>query len=241
MTSRSGSTSAGSVDRALVEAVRAGLRDLADPDRAPAMQRYMKSELPYHGVKMPEVRRLTRSVYAEHVLSHRDSWTATVRALYDEAAFREERYAALMLLSSRRYRDWLTADTLPLVEHLVVTGAWWDLVDDLAHDVGAILLVDRARAEPVVRGWIDSPDLWLRRAAILCQLGLKDRTDVGLLADAITPAMGEREFFLRKGIGWALREYARTDPEWVRRFVAAHETELSPLSRREALKHLDPP
>ena len=240
MTSRSGSTSAGSVDRALVEAVRAGLRDLADPDRAPAMQRYMKSELPYHGVKMPEVRRLTRSVYAEHVLSQRDSWTATVRALYDEAAFREERYAALMLLSSRRYRDWLTADTLPLVEHLVVTGAWWDLVDDLAHDVGAILLVDRDRAEPVVRGWIDSPDLWLRRAAILCQLGLKDRTDVALLADAITPAMGEREFFLRKGIGWALREYARTDPEWVRRFVAAHETELSPLSRREALKHLDP-
>jgi 3-methyladenine DNA glycosylase AlkD len=90
----------------------------------------------------------------------------------------------------------------------------------------------------VVRSWSVDPDLWLRRASIICQLGFKDRTDPELLSEVIIPNLSDREFFIRKGIGWALREYARTDPDWVRAFVSEHDAAISPLSRREALKHL---
>ena len=90
---------------------------------------------------------------------------------------------------------------------------------------------DRAR-------WAVGDDRWLRRVAVICQVGAKDRTDRVLLSDAILANAADRDFFLRKAIGWALRDYARTDPAWVRDFVAAHEDELSPLSKREALKHL---
>ena len=89
-----------------------------------------------------------------------------------------------------------------------------------------------------MRGWAIDDDRWLRRVAVICQLGAKDRTDRALLTDAVLANAADRDFFLRKAIGWALRDYARTDPAWVRRFVTAHEDELSPLSKREALKHL---
>ncbi len=91
---------------------------------------------------------------------------------------------------------------------------------------------------PLIRGWAVDPDRWLRRSSIICQLGLAGRTDLDLLTEVIARNLADREFFVRKAIGWALRQYARTDPDWVRGFVAAHETSLSPLSRREAMKHL---
>ncbi|HEY7044240.1 MAG TPA: DNA alkylation repair protein [Nocardioidaceae bacterium] len=225
-------------DHALVDAVTEGLRSLADPAAAPQMQRYMKSAMPYLGVKMPVVRQLTRRLYAEHVLADRATWEDTVRALFDQATYREERYAALMLVGHRRYAYYLDAAALPLLEHVIAAGAWWDIVDDVSHRVGDALRTDRRATEAVVRGWIGADDIWLRRAAIICQLGHRTDTDVTLLQDAILPAMHEREFFLRKAIGWALREYAKTDPDWVRRFVATHQEELSALSRREALRNL---
>jgi 3-methyladenine DNA glycosylase AlkD len=224
--------------RQLVGAVRAGLAAAANPTKAPQMQAYMKSALPYYGVPMPEVRRIARAVFTGHPLEDRGTWESTVRALFDEAAHREEWYAALMLLNQPRYAAYVDGEAMPLLRHLITAGAWWDVVDDVAHRVGDALLADRERVEPVVRGWIDCDDLWLRRSAVICQLGHRERTDLLLLVDAIEPAMPEREFFLRKAIGWALREYAKTDPAWVRRFVAEHEDGLSGLSRREALKHL---
>ncbi len=229
------------VDRDLVAAVRRELAGRGDPVRAPQMQRYMKSALPYYGVPMPELRRLTRALYAAHPLTDHARWEATTRALFDEATHREERYAALMLLSHRRYVGFLTRAALPLLEHIIVVGAWWDIVDDASRSVGDVLLADRP-GKQVIRGWTASTDVWLRRAAIICQRGHGQQTDVALLAEAITAALGEREFFLRKAIGWALRDYARTDPDWVRAFVADHGDDapvpLSALSRREALKHL---
>ncbi|OMQ14038.1 DNA alkylation repair protein, partial [Modestobacter sp. VKM Ac-2676] len=94
-----------------------------------------------------------------------------------------------------------------------------------------------ARAvRPVLRGWARDPDRWLRRSAVIAQLGAKARTDTALLAEVIEVNAGDPEFFVRKAIGWALRDHAKTDPAWVRRFLAEHE--LGPLSRREAAKHL---
>jgi 3-methyladenine DNA glycosylase AlkD len=124
-----------------------------------------------------------------------------------------------------------TAAALPMYEELIVTGAWWDLVDEVATRlVGELEL-------GFLRSWAVDPDLWKRRTAIIAQITRKDRTDAELLFDCIEPNRGDREFFIRKAIGWALREYSKVDPDAVVRYCATHE--LSPLSRREALRILD--
>ena len=228
-----------SVDRELVDAVRAALRTAADPSRAPAMQAYMKSEMPFLGVAKPERTAVLRPVWAAHPPRDRASWEATVRALYDEATHREERYAALALLTVRASRPWHDVGLVPLLEHLVVSGAWWDLVDEIAGRTVAPL--HRALPEamaPVIRLWAVHDDLWLRRTAVLSQLGSKLDTDRELLAEVIDANADSREFFLRKAIGWALRDLAHRDPEWVRAFLDSRGDRLSPLSRREAAKHL---
>ena len=160
-------------------------------------------------------------------------------ALWRGAAFREERYAAINLSGLRRAAPFQTLDALPMYEEMIVTGAWWDYVDAIAsHRVGPLLRRFPDEMKPLMRAWSRSDDLWKRRTSIICQLRFKSETDLGLLYACIEPSLSSREFFLRKAIGWALRQYAWTDPEEVRRYVAAHERELSPLSKREALKNV---
>jgi len=225
-------------DRALAEAVRTALAEVSDPQRAPAMQAYMKSAMPFRGAPKPVQVAALRPVLAAHPVPDRATWEATVRALYDEAEYREERYAALALLAVRAATRWYDPDLVPLLEHLVVTGAWWDLVDDVAgHQVAPIHRAHPEAMAPVVRRWSAHGDLWLRRTAILSQLGSGLATDRQLLTDVIEANAASREFFHRKAIGWALRDLAWKDPAWVTAFVAAH-PDLSSLSRREALKNL---
>jgi 3-methyladenine DNA glycosylase AlkD len=228
--------------RELIAAIRTGLAAAGDPDKAPGMQAYMKSAMPYHGVPAPGQRRLFRAVFAAHPLPDRERWLATVRALWDDATHREERYAAIALAGARAYARWQAPDLVPgLYRDLIVTGAWWDYVDDVAiHRVGPLLHIAPEPVTPIMKAWSASDDLWLRRAAIICQIGRKAYTNTALLALTIDRAADEREFFLRKAIGWALREYAKTDPDWVRGFVADRAGQLSPLSVREATKHLGP-
>ena len=169
----------------------------------------------------------------------RSGWERDVREVWDGATHREEWYAAIALARHRVARPWQDAGTLPLHAHLVVSGAWWDVVDEIAsHLVGAALAADRVAATPVLRGWAHGDDLWLRRTAVLAQLRHRDRTDTGLLEEVIEANLADTSFWLRKAIGWALREHARTDPDWVRCRVAAWDGRISNLSRREALKHL---
>ncbi len=227
------------VVRDLVNGVRTVLAAAGDPVRAVGQQRYMKSAMPYRGVRMPAVVTLCRAVYAEHVLPDRTSWETAVRALWDEAEFREERYAAIALTGCRAYAAYQDAGTLPLYDHLIVTGAWWDYVDDLAiRRVGPILRIDPTNVAPVLRNWSADDDMWRRRTSILAQIGSRSDTDLELLVDCLAPNLAHPEFFVRKAIGWALREHAKTDPDWVQGFVARHRHELSPLSYREATRHL---
>ena len=126
-----------------------------------------------------------------------------------------------------------------MVEELVVTGAWWDYVDAIAgRGMGTMLAAHPRPVKSLLRKWAKDDNFWKRRTAILAQLRAKGATDRKLLADVIGPSIGNPEFFLRKGIGWALREFSKTDPDWVVEFVAAH-AGLSRLSRCEALKHLE--
>ena len=135
------------------------------------------------------------------------------------------------------------AGTLAHRGYLVETGAWWDYVDVVAADrVGPILLRHRDAVTPVMRAYAVDDHLWVRRTAILAQLKHREETDLDLLTDVVDANLEGsrfgREFFVRKAIGWALRQHARVDPEWVRAFVEARGDHLSGLSRREALKHL---
>ncbi|KAA9157203.1 DNA alkylation repair protein [Amycolatopsis acidicola] len=221
-----------------VRTVRTGLASAGDPVKAPEMRRYMKSELPFHGVPKPARARLTRRWFADFPLPDKESFVSAVRELWREAGFREERYVAIDLTGHRLYQRWQDSSLLPLYEELIVTGAWWDYVDEVAvRRVGPLLRAEPEILLPQLRRWAVDEDHWRRRTAIICQLGAKQDIDIGLLAFAIEASIGERDFFLRKGIGWALRQHARIDPAWVLRFVDEHPG-LSPLSVREALKHV---
>jgi len=129
--------------------------------------------------------------------------------------------------------------SLPMYEEMVVTGAWWDLVDGLATKrLGEILRNEPARMRRAMRAWSRSESIWKRRSAILCQVTFRKDTDLDLLFALIEPSVPSREFFLAKAIGWALRSYAWTDERPVVRYVAANRARLAPLSVREALKNV---
>jgi 3-methyladenine DNA glycosylase AlkD len=227
----------------LVRLVRDRIAGAADAERAPQMQAYMRSAMPYRGVTAVPLRALMKSALDEHPLPDRDTWESCIRELWDAADYREERYAAIAVASHRAYRPYQDPSVVPLYRHLVLSGAWWDLVDPVAtRNIGGVLARHRDEVTPIVHEWAGDDDLWLRRTAIISQLHHKQDTDLDLLRDALEENLDGsrhgREFFVRKAVGWALRQHARIDPGWVRAFVAEHEGELSGLSRREALKHL---
>jgi 3-methyladenine DNA glycosylase AlkD len=238
-------TTTSALEPGLVGAVRAALAGTGDPERAAGQQAYMKSSMPYRGLTSAELRALLRPLLADPVLApvSREAWMIDVRTLWDQAVFREERYAALAVTAHRAARAWQDPTALGLYRHLVEAGAWWDYVDLVAADrVGPILLQHRQIVTPVMRVYAVDDHLWVRRTAILAQLKHREETDLELLGDVIDANLEGstygREFFIRKAIGWALRQHARVDPGWVRAFVEARGDRLSGLSRREALKHL---
>ena len=220
----------------LLAAIRAGLTAAADPVRAAGAQAYMKSAMPQLGVRVPEVRRIVRAAAAAAPLGSADELRQAVLELFRTATYREERYAAIDLTASKLVRADLAM--LPVYEEIIRTGAWWDLVDGVEDRLGRLLQAHRNVVTPILLRWSTDPDFWIRRASITAQLGAKATTDTELLAAVISANLADREFFIRKAIGWALREYSKTDPEWVRGFVAEYGDALSPLSRREAVRNL---
>lgn len=227
----------------LAPALRRALRAVAQPARAPAMQAYMKSTMPFLGIDAP----LRRRTVAATVQGHEcDSSTALARellTLWREATHREERYAALDLLRLPRHRKHIDTTLLPALTELLLTDPWWDFNDELSGQALPLLLQrEPAVMKPLLRQWANSEDLWLRRAAMLTQRGAGAACDAVLLYDCIMPSLAPsplaREFFIRKGMGWALRQRAYTAPEEVRAFCAEYAARLSPLTLREALKVL---
>ena len=223
----------------LADTLRAKLSAAADPARAPGMQAYMKSEMPYLGVSAVPLRQVCKKLFAGLTWPDGAAWQADVLAIWLGARFREERYAAVELSGVRAARAFQRIDALPMYEEMIVDGAWWDYVDAIAtHRLWALLQNDRAAMKARMLAWSRDDDIWRRRSAILCQIKAKTATDLDFLYACIEPSIGSKEFFLRKAIGWALRQYAWTDPDEVRRYVAANEARLSGLSKREALKNI---
>lgn len=231
----------GSVSRRgpLLLRVRKELARLADPRKAPMMQAYMKSAMPYHGVNAPLLRATCKKLFADVDLATEPIWRSQVLELWRGATRREERYVAIELTGHKRAAPFQTPKAMPLYEEIIVTGAWWDYVDAVASQrVGPILHTHPRPMRKMMLAWSKSPNMWKRRTSIICQLGFKKDTDLDLLYTCIEPSIGSDEFFLRKAIGWALRQYAWTDPAEVKRYVRRNESRLSGLSKREALKNI---
>lgn len=196
----------------------------------------MKTSMPFYGVPKPLRTPIAREFQLRFPPRDATEYRVNVAGLW-ELDHREEKYLALGY--AQEFKDFITIDQIDLYQRLISEGAWWDLVDEVAgHLVGRVVRADRERMRSVLEGWIDHSDMWLRRAAILSQLGHKDKTDWPMLSGFCLRRAHEKEFFIRKAIGWALREYARVEPERVREFAETNQNLLSGLSYREATKHL---
>lgn len=233
-------TVASKAARELFDEVRRLLSEAGDPERARGQQAYMKSEMPFHGVTSPEQRKIYRALFSTHVLDTIEAWQEAVMLLWREARFREERYAAIELSGAKIYKDFQVIDVLPMYEEMIVTGAWWDWVDVVAiHRVGPLLQGFKRPMKATIRAWSKSSNLWKRRTAIICQIAAKRQIDLDLLYEVIASNWADKEFFIRKAIGWALRSHAWVDPEEIATYAALHKGDLSGLSYREAVKNID--
>ena len=216
--------------------VSLALAEAANPEKAAGMQAYMKTEMPFYGVQKPGRTPILRRLVREFAPEDRDEYESLVLALW-ALPHREEKYLAQGVAVS--HRQYMVPESLPLFRRMITEGAWWDFVDETATHMVRYLVINHADGTwPTVDTWIDDDDLWLRRSAIICQVGAKEHTDSERLFRFCERRAFEEEFFIRKAIGWALREYAKTDADPVAGFVNEHREELSGLSFREATKHI---
>lgn len=227
----------------LVNALQTAFRAVADPSKAAPMAAYMKNKAIFLGVSAVARRPAQAAVFRAHKAAIADSsvWSAAVRELWG-LPHREYKYAAidLMEFGGRVAVGHLTPDkAMGLAEDLLAECDHWDTLDALSSILGRIMLhmsVEERRRRALT--WSADPHLWTRRAAILFQLKYRDKVDRPTLSAVIMATCHEKEFFIRKAIGWALRELSKSDPGWVKAFVIDNSDALSPLSKREALKHI---
>ena len=206
----------------------------AHPENAPAMEKYMRSQFKFLGVKKPEHTALFKQFVAEHGWPELNQLDNILLTLWSWPE-REFQYLGSNFL--HHFRKQLTPNTLPTLEQLITTKSWWDTVDGLAsHTIGDLFKRRPNEVGEYIHRWRHSSNIWLRRTTLLLQLSYKANTDAALLFALAEENASSNEFFIQKAIGWALREYSKTAPNEVEQFVETHP--LAALSKREALKWL---
>jgi 3-methyladenine DNA glycosylase AlkD len=212
------------------------LTQAANPEKAAPMQAYMKTDMPFYGVQKAGRTGILRDLVRDYRPDTADSYRDLVLALWN-LEHREEKYIALGV--AQHFKAHILPSQIDLYRRLIVEGAWWDLVDEVAnHLIRNLVIGYPVESWPLVDRWIDDESMWLRRTALICQVGAKEHTDPDRLFVFCAARAYEEEFFIRKAIGWALREYAKSDPAAVAAFINAHLDELSGLSYREGSKHI---
>lgn len=221
---------------AIVGFVRKSLLELENPSNARHMQDYMKSKMPFRGVMSPDQKMIFREVVKRHKFNSFKLYINVIEDLWD-ADYREERYIAISI--ARKFKLYHTLEALDTYEMMIRTGEWWDYVDAIsANLIGSLLVKYSDEMNPLIKGWIVDENIWIRRSAILSQLRLKEKTDKKMLFSFCKKCLHEDSFWTRKAIGWALREYSKTDPNSVHRFIQSHEKSMSTLTKREASRYL---
>ncbi|MFE1314602.1 DNA alkylation repair protein [Streptomyces sp. NPDC058755] len=219
----------------VLERLTAAYAAAADPARAAAMRAYMKDVAPFLGIPTPDRRTLSRTVLAGTPRPDEADCTAIALRCW-LLPEREYHYFAVDYL--HRHAARCTSAFLPVARYLITTVSWWDTVDLLAaHVVGALVAADPGLTADM-DAWITDDDLWVARTALLHQLRYKEHTDTDRLFAYCLLQSGHPDFFVRKAIGWCLREYAKTDAEAVRGFLARERSRFAPLTVREALKNI---
>lgn len=207
----------------------------ADPERAAFQRAYMRDQFPYHGIPMPALRVIWRGVLAGLERPTEADLREAALACWGRA---EREYAYFGCFWLRRHAAVATPELMPTLRTLITTKSWWDTVDTLASDTVGPLVRRYPTLVSTMDKWLVDENLWLARTAILHQLAAKQSTDPDRLFRYCLARADHPDFFIRKAIGWALRQYARTDPDAVRAFLRANGSRLAPLSVREASKHL---
>lgn len=225
-----------SLAKAMEEEIVKAFSSHEDPSRAKGMSAYMKNRFPFLGISSPERRRLAQDALAGLPRPDEGDLAALARLCWERSE-REYQYAAIDQLRKAAKR--LSPDFLTELRWLIVTKSWWDSCDPLAGTVVGGVVMRFPQAVPLMEKWIGDENLWLRRAALLHQLKSKEACDQARLFRFCEVTMEEKDFFIRKAIGWALRQHARIAPEEVTRFLLENRRGLSGLSFREAAKHLD--
>ncbi|MBN8210355.1 DNA alkylation repair protein [Bacillus sp. NTK071] len=212
-------------------AIQEELVPLQNHAQAEKMEKYMRNQFSFLGIKTPERRKAVKKAIKVHGLPDKQDLKTLLYNLWDKDE-REYQNVALDLLDLVKE---FPMDYVELIENLITTKSWWDTVDGLAvHSAGTYFKQFPNKVETVTEKWIKSPNLWLNRSALLFQLSYKADTDFELLKRYICLHSQSKEFFLQKAIGWALREYSKTDPAAVEMFIK--QEDLAPLSKREGLK-----
>lgn len=194
---------------------------------------YLRNQFEFLGIRAPIRKKLTSQFIKDNGLPDKDRLQAVIYFLWDLPE-REFQKGALDLLG--KSKKILGPEDIPWLSKLIVKKSWWDTVDELApHPIGSMFLAHPEIISSYADKWIEDENIWLQRTAIIYQLFYKDKTDVERLYRYILRRADSNEFFVQKAIGWALRQYAKTNPDAVMSFVSTHS--LKPLSRRETLKH----
>jgi 3-methyladenine DNA glycosylase AlkD len=209
-------------------------KNKANAEKALGMEKYMKNLFPFLGISSPERKLICKELLAKKNLPEKSEAINFSKILWNKKE-REFQYVAMDLLD--KYKKQLEVDDIVWIEKLIVTKSWWDTVDILAtHSAGEYFKKHKNKIDLITNQWNNSDNIWLQRSSLLFQLKYKQNTNVFLLENYILNLKESKEFFIRKSVGWILREYSKTNPAWVIQFL--QKNELSNLSVREASKYL---
>lgn len=202
-------------------------------EQARQMSKYMLNKFEYIGIKTPERREIFKNFFKEYKNEEKIDWEFVNKCW--ENKYREFQYVAADYLKNKK--DKLTIDDIPKFKQLILKKSWWDTIDNLDMTIGALALKD-SNVNKILLEWSLDENIWLRRIAIDHQLLRKEKTNTELLEKILKNNLGQNEFFINKAIGWALRDYSKTNPEWVKNFIEKNKEKMAKLSIKEASKYL---
>ena len=202
-------------------------------EQARQMSKYMLNKFEYIGIKTPGRRKIFKNFFKEYKNEEKINWEFVNKCW--ENKYREFQYIATDYL--KNMKDKLTIDDIPNLKQLILKKSWWDTIDNLDMTIGALALKD-SNVNKILLEWSLDENIWLRRAAIDHQLLRKEKTNTELLEKILKNNLGQNEFFINKAIGWALRDYSKTNPEWVKNFIEENKEKMAKLSIKEASKYL---